>query len=149
MSINVSSHEPVKDNSPESTLRLTSVVAVSRGVYTGAAPDKYTGSAVFSRRVNPAEARSIQGPTTHARLEEQGYGHVTLVIDDRRLEIVNTSLEELKSGLAPIIGSLVREVSEQTRHDQEQRDEAALSKSLADDVRRKEIEALAHEISFD
>jgi hypothetical protein len=99
--------------------------------------------------VNPAEARSIQGPTTHARLEELGYGHVRLVVDDRRLEIVNTNLEELKSGLASVIGSLVREISDQARLEQEQRDEAALVKSMADDARRKEIEALAHDISFD
>lgn len=45
--------------------------------------------------MNPAEARSIQGRTTHARLDEFGYGHVSLEIDDRRLKIVNTNLEEL------------------------------------------------------
>jgi hypothetical protein len=149
MSINVSSHGQAMDSSPESTLRLTSVGAVSREAYAREAPPRYTVSAVFSRRVNPAEARSIQGPTTHARLEELGYGHVRLVVDDRRLEIVNTNLEELKSGLASVIGSLVREISDQARLEQEQRDEAALVKSMADDARRKEIEALAHDISFD
>src|SRR4029453_14698867 len=149
MSINVSSHGQAMDSSPESTLRLTSVVAVSREAYGREAPPRYTVSAVFSRRVNPAEARSIQGPTTRARLEELGYGHISLVVDDRRLEIVNTSLEELKSGLASAIGSLVREISGQMRVNREQRDEAALVKSMADDARRKEIEALAHEVSFD
>jgi hypothetical protein len=149
MSINVSSGTPAGDTSPESTLRLTSVVAVSREVYAGQAPDRYTVSAVFSRRVNPAEARLIQGPAAHERLAERGYGHISLVIDDRRLEIVNTSLEELKAGLAPVIGSLVRQISEQTRHEQQQRNEETLSKSRADEARRKEIEALAGEISFD
>jgi hypothetical protein len=62
---------------------------------------------------------------------------------------VNTSLEELKAGLAPVIGSLVRQISELTRHEQQQRDEETLSKSRADEARRKEIEALAGEISFD
>jgi hypothetical protein len=71
------------------------------------------------------------------------------MVDDRRLEIVNTNLEELKSGLAPAIGSLVREISDQMRVEQDQRDEAALVKSMADDARRKEIEALSNEISFD
>ncbi|WP_133206701.1 hypothetical protein [Arthrobacter terricola] len=145
----MSSHGQVMDSSPESTLRLTSVVAVSREAYALKAPARYTVSAVFSRRVNPAEARSIQGPTMHARLEELGYGHVSLVIDDRRLKIVNTNLEELKSGMASVIGSLVRETSDQMRLEQEQRDEAALVKSKADDARGKEIEALAHEITFD
>jgi hypothetical protein len=149
MSINVSSGEPAVDNSPESVLRLTSVVAVSREVYEEKAPDRYTVSAVFSRRVNPAEARLIQGPSAHERLAERGYGHVSLVIDDRRLEIVNTNLEELKAGLASVIGSLVREISEQTRREQLQREEDALLKSQAGEVRRKDIEAKAHEISFD
>jgi hypothetical protein len=71
------------------------------------------------------------------------------MVDDRRLEIVNTNLEELKSGLASAIGSLVREISDQMRVEQDQRDEAALVKSMADDARRKEIEALSNEISFD
>ncbi|MGW9415516.1 hypothetical protein [Arthrobacter cupressi] len=149
MNTNVSTQGQTKDDSPGSTLRLTSVVAVSREVYGHEVPPRYTVSAVFSRRVNPAEARSIQGPTTHERLAELGYGHISLVIDDRRLEIVNTSLEELKSGLASALGSLVREISDQMRLEQEQRDDAALLKSKADDARRKEIEALAHEISFD
>jgi len=149
MSINDPSHGQVSDGSSASTLRLTSVVAVSREAYAREAPKKYTVSAGFSRRVNPAEARSIQGPATHARLEELGYGHISLMVDDRRLEIVNTNLEELKSGLASAIGSLVREISDQMRLEQDQRDEAALVKSMADDARRKEIEALSNEISFD
>lgn len=91
----------------------------------------------------------IQGPTAHERLVELGYGHVSLVIDDRQLEIVNTSLEELKAGLASVLGSLVREISEQTRHEQQQRDDEALLKSQTEEARRREIEALANEISFD
>ena len=148
MSVNDPSHGQVSDGSLGSTLRLTSVVAVFREAYAREAPKKYTVSAVFFRRVNPAEARSFQGPSTHARLEELGYGHISLMVDDRRLEIVNTNLEELKSGLAPPIGSLVREISDQMRVEQDQRDEAALVKSMADDARRMEIEALSNEISF-
>lgn len=149
MSINDPSRGQASGGLPETTLRLTSVVAVSREAYAREAPKRYTVSAVFSRRVNPAEDRSIQGPATHARLEELGYGHISLVVDDRRLKIVNTNLEELKSGLASAIGSLVREISDQMRLEQEQRDEAALGKSRADEARRKEIEALANEITFD
>ncbi|MGM0928090.1 MAG: hypothetical protein ACQEXN_00070 [Actinomycetota bacterium] len=149
MSINVSSHEPARGNSPDSTLRLTSVVAVSRELYAADAPARYTVSAAFSRRVLPAEARLIQGPATHERLREQGYGHISLMITEARLEIVNTSLEELKAGLASVIGSLIREISDQTRREQEQLDEDALSKRLANEARRQEIETLAHDISFD
>jgi hypothetical protein len=149
MSVNVSSREAAGDNSPESTLRLTSVVAVSRELYAADAPARYTVSAAFSRRVLPAEARLIKGPAAHERLTEQGYGHISLVLDEARLQIVNTSLEELKSGLASIIGSLIRDISEQTRREQEQRDEEVLSKQRADEARRQEIEALAHDISFD
>ena len=71
------------------------------------------------------------------------------MIEEARLQIVNTSLEELKSGLASIIGSLIRDISEQTRREQQQRDEEVLSKQRADEARRQEIEALAHDISFD
>ncbi len=149
MSINVSSHGKAMDSAPGSTLRLTSVVAVSREAYVTDPPPRYTVSAVFSRRVNPAEARLIQGPASHTRLDEAGYGHISLVIDDRRLEIVNTNLEELKAGLASVLGSLVREISEQTRLEQEKRDEAALTKSKSDDARRQDIEEQAQGISFD
>jgi hypothetical protein len=149
MSINVSPHEPAADSSPESPLRLTSVVAVSRERYAADPPDRYTVSVAFSRRVLPAEARLIQGPETHERLREQGYGHVSLVINEARLDIVNTSLEELKARLAPAIGSLIRKISEQTRRERELRDEAALSKRRADEALRQEIETLAHSISFD
>ncbi|WP_262107517.1 hypothetical protein [Arthrobacter sp. Marseille-P9274] len=149
MSINVSSHEPARDNSPESMLRLTSVVAVSRELYAVDPPARYTVSAAFSRRVLPAETTLIQGPATHERLSKQGYGHISLVINEARLDIVNTSLEELKAGLASLVGSLIREISEQTRHEREQRDEAALSKRRADAARKQEIETLAHDISFD
>lgn len=144
---NVSSNEP--DISPESTLRLTSVVSVPSDLYAGKAPAKYTVSAVFSRRANSAESRMIPGPASLERLAEKGYGEVRLVVDDRRLDILNTSLEELKSGLASVIGALVRDVSDQTRHEREQRDADALVKNKADAVRRREIDDLAHQISFD
>jgi hypothetical protein len=91
----------------------------------------------------------IQGPATHERLSKHGYGHISLVINEARLDIVNTSLEELKAGLAPVVGSLIREISKQTRHEREQRDEAALSKRRADAARKQEVETLAHDISFD
>jgi hypothetical protein len=128
---------------------LTSVVAVSRERYAADPPDRYTVSVAFSRRVLPAEARLIQGPETHERLREQGYGHVSLVINEARLDIVNTSLEELKARLAPALGALIRKISEQTRRERELRDEAALSKRRADEALRQEIETLAHSISFD
>jgi hypothetical protein len=149
MSINVSPHEPAADSSSESPLRLTSVVAVSRELYAAHPPDRYTVSVAFSRRVLPAEARLIQGPETHDRLREQGYGHVSLVINEARLDIVNTSLEELKARLAPAIGALIRNISDQTRRERELRDEAALSKRRADEALRQEIETLARSISFD
>jgi hypothetical protein len=149
MSINVSSHEPARENSPDSTLRLTSVVAVSRELYGADPPERYTVSVALSRRALPAEANLIQGPATHERLREQGYGHISLVIAESRLEIVNTNLEELKSGLAAVTGLLIREISDQTRREQEQRDEDALSRRRTDEARRQQIEALAHDISFD
>jgi hypothetical protein len=146
---NVSYRDPVEDTSPESTLRVSSVVSVPRELYSGTAPARYTVSARFSRRVNPAESKMIPGPVIHERLAERGYGHVSLFIDDLHLEIRNTNLEELKSGLSTLIGSLVREISEQSRHEREQRNEDALLKSQADEARRKTIDALAREISFD
>ncbi|MBT2553855.1 hypothetical protein [Arthrobacter sp. ISL-5] len=149
MNANVSPREPVEDTSPESTLRVSSVVSVPRELYAGTAPARYTVSARFSRSVNPVESKLIPGPAVRERLAEQGYGDVSLYVDDRRLEIRNTSLEELKSGLSTLIGSLVREISEQSRHEREQRNEDALLKSQADEARRKTIDALAHEISFD
>jgi hypothetical protein len=147
MSTNLSSS--AADTSPESTLRLTSIVAIPSELYLGKAPARYTVSAAFSRRPNTAEAKLIQGMAVHERLAEQGYEHVRLGIEERRLEIADTNLEELKSGLAKVIGALVREISDQARHEQQQRDEAALQKSRAEAGRRKEVEELARQITFD
>lgn len=149
MNANVSSNEPAVDTSPESTLRLTSVISVPSDLYAGKPLAKYTISAGFSRRPNSAESRIIAGPASLERLAEKGYAEVKLAIDDLRLDIQNTSLEELKSGLASVVGALVRESSAQARQDREQRDADALVKSQADEVRRREIDDLAHRISFD
>jgi hypothetical protein len=147
MNTNLSSS--AADTSPESPLRLTTIVAIPSQLYLGKAPARYAVSAAFSRRPNTAEAKLIQGTAAHERLAEQGYEHIRLRVEERRLEITDTNLEELKSGLAKVIGALVREISDQARHEQQERDEAALQKSRAEADRRKEVEELARQISFD
>lgn len=74
------------------------------------APERYTVSAVFTRRPLPQELDLLASAEIDARLSEAGYRTVTLRAADRRLLIENTNLAELREGLAELIGSLLDEI---------------------------------------
>lgn len=78
---------------------------------TDAAPDRYTVEAVFTRRPDPDEIREILGGETRAFLAGAGHPTVELTVSDRRLEIANTNLEELRDGLAELIARRLTDIS--------------------------------------
>jgi hypothetical protein len=114
---------------PEDPLRVTGVVLSSlpSDTLTPEGPQRYTVTASLSRRPDPLEVESIHGEATQRHLEEAGFGQAGLRLADRRLLISGTSLEELRNGLATVIGTIVRtatlaalaqkELARQTRAD--------------------------------
>jgi len=112
-------------------LRLTGVLAHALPVQLGTpdAPERYMVPAVFDRAPLPREVDLIEGSTAREELVRAGYDRVRLRVSDRRLEIADTSLEELKSGLAALIASIL--------HD------ASVLVGERDDARRADLKAFA------
>jgi len=94
-------------------LRLTSVLVqgLPAELGTNHAPARYTVPAIFSRQVGAAERARIESPRTARRLSEYAAGPIELVVSDRRLLIKDTTLEELRDGLAAQIAALLRDVA--------------------------------------
>jgi hypothetical protein len=74
------------------------------------APERYTVTAVFTRRPLPQEVALLGGPDVDDALAEAGYPRVTLRAADRRLLIANTNLSELHQGLAHVIGRILDDI---------------------------------------
>ncbi|SDQ19862.1 hypothetical protein [Microbacterium sp. cf332] len=134
----------------DGTLGLGSVLAGSlpRGLATPEAPSRYTVEAVFTRRPQRREILSIIGDETRALLGSYGYDMVRLAVSDRRLEIHNTSLEELRDGLSTRIADRLAAIGDETRAYE---DAAALrSLDAAEDerIRAGKVADLAASITF-
>lgn len=78
---------------------------------TSTPPARYMVPAVFSRPPLAREIEIIEGADAREELARAGHPSVTLKVVDRRLEIGNTNLEELESGLAALLGTILRDVS--------------------------------------
>jgi len=132
------------------TLGLTSVLAGSlpAALMTDEAPDRYTVEAVFSRRPERDEIVEILGSETRDRLAKAGYSTVELTISDRRLEIANTNLEELRDGLGGVLADRLAEISEGVLAKQ---DEAAVrfrDAAAGEQDRAASVAALAESVTF-
>jgi len=112
------------------------------------APERYTVTAVFTRRPLPLELELLASPETQALLSEAGYPSVALTTADRRLFITNTNLSELRQGLALVIGRILDDIGArvaETRLSQA-RESAELAKRAAERVER--VVAEASQIDF-
>jgi len=138
--------------SPEDQrLHLTSILISSlpSTLFTDEAPDRYTVEAVFNRRVEHEEVAEIEGTRTRDVLTEAGHSTVELRVSDRRLEIANTSLEELRDGLASVITDILDHISEES---QNARDDVILRAEQAasqEHDRVVAVELLAMSVEFD
>ncbi|MDR5699024.1 hypothetical protein [Agromyces aerolatus] len=112
------------------------------------APERYTVTAVFTRRPLPLELELLASPATQALLSDAGYPSVGLTTADRRLFITNTNLSELRQGLALVIGRILDGIgarAAETRRSQA-REAAELAKRAAERVER--VVAEASQIDF-
>jgi hypothetical protein len=88
---------------------LTHALPASLG--TAGAPSRYTVMASFNRQPLLREITMIESEIGRLELTDAGYGSVTLTVAGRRLEIVDTNLEELKTGLAALVATTLHDAS--------------------------------------
>lgn len=101
---------PITSSAP---LGLTSVLVGSlpTALLTDLAPGRYTVEAVFTRRPLADEITRILDADTAKYLSDAGYPSVVLTVSDRRLEIAQTNLEELRDGLATTLATRLADIS--------------------------------------
>ena len=115
---------------------------------TTGAPDAYTVEAVFTCRPEKGEVVAICGSETGEYLAKAGYPAVRLSVADRRLVMENTSLEELRDGLADVIADRLVDISRVVR---EEREAAAIrfeEAAMREHTRIGAVAALAGAVRF-
>ncbi|MFF5625417.1 hypothetical protein [Microbacterium sp. LWH10-1.2] len=112
------------------------------------APDHYTVEAVFTRKTDRDEVAAIQGSETRAHLSANGFPTVELHVADRRLEIANTNLEELRDGLAAVIAERLAEISAALQAEHEIAAHRFQDASDREQERAASVAALAESVAF-
>lgn len=132
------------------TLGLGSVLVGSlpAALMTDDAPDRYTVEAVFSRRPEREEVTAILGDETRDRLTKSGYPTVEVTVSDRRLEIANTNLEELRDGLASVLADRLAEISAVVRTTRETAAARFADAAASEHERAAAVTALAASVAF-
>lgn len=132
------------------TLALRSVLAASlpATLMTDEAPDRYTVEAVFTRRPERDEVIEILGSETRDFLAKAGYPTVEVTISDRRLEIANTNLEELRDGLASVLADRLADISTEVRDRQDAAAVVFQNAAVSEKTRTAAVTALAESVTF-
>ncbi|MEV4668049.1 hypothetical protein [Microbacterium sp. LWO12-1.2] len=139
----------IAGQSPE-TLGLENVLigSLPATLLTDDAPDRYTVEAVFTRKTDRDEVAAIQGSEMRAHLSANGYPTVELRVADRRLEIANTNLEELRDGLAAVIAERFATIAADLQADREIAAHRYQDASDREQVRAASVAALAESVVF-
>lgn len=132
------------------TLGLGSVLVGSlpAALMTDEAPDRYTVEAVFTRRPERDEVIEILGSETRDFLAQAGYPTVEVTISDRRLEIANTNLEELRDGLASVLADRLADISAGVRDRQDAAAVVFQNAAVSENARTAAVTALAESVTF-
>lgn len=129
-------------------LRSVLVGSLPATLLTDDAPERYTVEAVFTRKPEAEEIERILDEETRAYLSEHGYPAVEVSVSDRRLEVANTTLEELRDGLGIVLARRLADISVQVRA---RREIAATEFREASDLeqhRAATVAALAESVTF-
>ena len=137
-------------------LRLLSVLesGLPDGVGGADQPEPYTVPVVFSRQVSRDERSRIEDPGT-ARLvaAEAGIDEtdpvLRLVVSDRRLLVENTTLAQLRDGLAAALAAMLRNLAVDLESERSGRDAAAEARVLDARERADAVHAVVEAISFE
>lgn len=124
------------------------VGSLPAALLTDHAPERYTVEAVFSRRPERDEVTEILGSETRDRLARAGYPTVEVTVSDRRLEIANTNLEELRDGLAEVLANRLAEISEGVRARQDAAAVKFHDAAESEHARAAAVAALAESVAF-
>ena len=132
------------------TLGLGSVLVGSlpAALMTADAPDRYTVEAVFTRRPERDEVIEILGSDTRDFLAKAGYPTVEVAVSDRRLEIANTNLEELRDGLASVLADRLAQISAGVRDRQNAAAIIFQKAATSEHARVATVTALAESVTF-
>lgn len=132
------------------TLGLGSVLVGSlpATLMTDDAPDRYTVEAVFTRRPERDEVTQILGNGTRDYLARAGYPTVEVMVSDRRLEITNTNLEELRDGLAGVLVDRLAEIGEELRAERAVAAARFEEAAASEQSRAAAVAALAKSVTF-
>lgn len=132
------------------TLRLGSILTSGLPAMLGTddAPKTYTVPAIFTRQVSPSEKSAIQSADSTRRLADRGYPRVTLKVSDRRLLIENTCLDQLRSGLAHEVATLLSDIEDVLNQQRDLRAAAAVVRLSAETDRAASIQHLVEGIRF-
>lgn len=115
---------------------------------TSDAPERYTVSAVFTRRPSRGEIDAIHDGATRDALTTAGYPTAELRVSDRRLEISNTNLEELGDGLASAIAERLHVISVKSAADHDRFAAELLEKTQRETDRAALVVLAAAAVSF-
>lgn len=132
-------------------LHLVSVLTQGLPVELGtpAAPARYTVPAVFCRQVSAAERERIEDPTTARSLHEHAGGDLTLTVSDRRLLIGDTSLDELRDGLAAALAGALRDIGHDLSAERGRRIADAAAREAVEHDREAAVAAAAAAVRFE
>ncbi|PSS43153.1 hypothetical protein C6401_14005 [Arthrobacter woluwensis] len=76
------------------------------------AEEKYTVPTILNRRPSQSEHERLNHLAASGHLAAAGYPEVGLILNERRLDVTNTTLDELHEGLALLLGALIQELSD-------------------------------------
>jgi len=124
------------------------VDALPSTLLTPDAPERYTVSAVFTRRPSRGEIDAIHDAATRDALTTAGYPTAELRVSDRRLEIANTNLQELGDGLASAIAERLHVISVKSAADHDRFAAELLQKSQRETDRAALVALAAAAVVF-
>ncbi|MBO9705089.1 MAG: hypothetical protein J7474_06195, partial [Arthrobacter sp.] len=95
-------------------LRVEGVVfsCLVAGIEESELSDRYTVPTILNRRPSRSEHERLNHIAASGRLAAAGYPEVGLILNDRRLDVTNTTLDELSEGLALLLGALIQDLSD-------------------------------------
>jgi hypothetical protein len=117
------------------------------------APATYTVPVVVSRQVTPGERARIEDPETARRLSIQTGARpkgssLKLVVSDRRLLVENTTLDEMRDGLAHALSTMLQEMGHDLRSESSDRAAVAQARAVQEERRAARVHAAVAEIRF-
>lgn len=111
-------------------------------------PDRYTVEVAFTRRPERDEITEILGSETRDCLAKAGYSTVEVMVSDRRLQIANTNLEELRDGLGGVLADRLAEISAEVKAKQDAATVRFQESTAGEHDRAASVAALAESVTF-